>query len=105
MGDIDVSPKGLATKVYDAKGNEIETLIASGANRSPVTYDQIPKDLVNAFVAIEDSRFWTHEGVDVRGVLRASYLLFSSGGEKTQGASTCLLYTSCQKRNPNDLLR
>lgn len=88
MGDIDVSPKGLATKVYDAKGNEIETLIASGANRSPVTYDQIPKDLVNAFVAIEDSRFWTHEGVDVRGVLRASYLLFSSGGEKTQGAST-----------------
>ncbi|WP_434310964.1 transglycosylase domain-containing protein [Hominifimenecus sp. rT4P-3] len=88
MGDIDVSPKGLATKVYDAKGNQIETLIASGANRSPVTYDQIPQDLVNAFVAIEDERFWTHEGVDVRGILRAGYYLLSSGGETTQGAST-----------------
>ncbi len=88
MGDIDVSPKGLATTIYDADGNLIETLVASGANRSPVTYDQIPKDLINAFVAIEDERFWNHEGIDLRGILRAGYYMIKSAGESTQGAST-----------------
>lgn len=88
MGDIDVSPKGLATTIYDADGNLIETLVASGANRSPVTYDQIPRDMINAIIAIEDSRFLNHEGVDLRGIVRSSYLLFQSGGSTTQGAST-----------------
>ncbi len=88
MSDVDVSPKGLATTIYDADGNQIETLVGSGANRSLVTYDQIPTDLVNAFVAIEDERFWTHEGVDIRGMFRAGFLFLSSGGETTQGAST-----------------
>ena len=88
IGDIDVSPKGLATTIYDADGNLIETLVASGANRSPVTYDKIPKDLKNAIVAIEDARFWNHEGIDLRGMIRAVYLMFSSGGSSTQGAST-----------------
>ena len=88
MGDVDVSPKGLATTIYDSQGNVIETLVGSGANRSLVTFDQIPSNLVNAFVAIEDERFWTHEGVDIRGMLRAGYLFLASGGEETQGAST-----------------
>ncbi len=88
MGDVDVSPKGLATTIYDSQGNVIETLVGSGANRSLVTFDQIPSDLVNAFVAIEDERFWTHEGVDIRGMFRAGYLFLASGGVTTQGAST-----------------
>ncbi len=88
MSNVDVSPKGLATTIYDSQGNVIQTLVGSGANRSLVTYEEIPANLVNAFVSIEDERFWTHEGVDIRGMLRAGYLFLASGGSTTQGAST-----------------
>ncbi|MBR3196522.1 MAG: transglycosylase domain-containing protein, partial [Clostridia bacterium] len=48
--------------IYDAQG-ELITSFASIENRIMATYDEIPEDLMNAFVAIEDSRFWTHKGV------------------------------------------
>ncbi|MBQ5952115.1 MAG: penicillin-binding protein [Lachnospiraceae bacterium] len=87
VGTIDVTPLGSATFVYDAEGNRIETLVRSGSNRNPIRYDQLPKHLVDAFVAIEDSRFWTHKGVDFKGMVRA----FTSGlmrGTFNEGAST-----------------
>lgn len=87
MGNIDVSPKGLATTIYDSEGNEIQTLIGKGANRSLITYDQLPENLINAFVAIEDSRFWTHEGIDLKGILRAGVVGLTSG-RFSEGAST-----------------
>ena len=64
IGDLEFSPTGVATTILDSEGNVIQTLIKSGSNREIVEYDQIPKDLVNAFVAIEDSRFWEHHGID-----------------------------------------
>ncbi|MCD8077189.1 MAG: penicillin-binding protein, partial [Lachnospiraceae bacterium] len=88
IGTLDVTPQGISTEVYDSDGNLIETLVTSGSNRDPVTYDEVPEDLVNAFVAIEDSRFWTHSGVDIRGLLRAAVLGVQSGFTSTQGAST-----------------
>ena len=87
MGNLDVSPKGLATTIYDASGNKIQTLIGKGANRSLITYDQLPENLINAFVAIEDSRFWTHEGIDLKGILRAGVVGLTSG-RFSEGAST-----------------
>ncbi len=87
ISGLDVSPQGLETTIYDTDGNVIQTLVSSGANRSLVSYDQIPEDLVNAFVAIEDSRFWTHEGVDVKGIFRAALVGLSSG-RFSEGAST-----------------
>ena len=88
MRTIDVSPQGIATSVYNNKGDLIQTLVASGANRDPVTLDKVPQDLINAFVAIEDSRFWTHQGVDLRGMARAVILGIRSRFRSTQGAST-----------------
>lgn len=88
ISSVDVSPKGLATTIYDSDGEVIQTLVGSGANRSLVTYDQLPEDLINAFVAIEDERFWTHEGIDLKGMVRAAYLGLASGLSTTQGAST-----------------
>ena len=88
MGNIDVAPKGLASTIYDAGGNEIQTLIGTGANRSLITYSQLPQNMINAIVAIEDERFWTHEGVDFRGMIRAGYIGLSSGGSFSEGAST-----------------
>lgn len=86
--DVDVSPVGFATTVYDSDGNEIETLAASGANREYVTIDEIPEDLQHAFVAIEDSRFYTHNGIDAKGIIRAAFIGIFNGGDFSQGAST-----------------
>ena len=77
----------MASTLYDRDGHAVESLIKSGSNRDPVAYSAVPQDLIDAFVAIEDERFWTHEGVDIRGVLRsmASLLL---RGSINGGAST-----------------
>ena len=53
-----------------------------------MTIDEIPKDLQHAFVAIEDERFYKHNGIDLRGIIRAGFTGIISGGKKMQGAST-----------------
>lgn len=55
--------------------------------RRPITYEQVPDDLRNAFIAIEDSRFYDHKGVDFRGIARAVVSAFKQR-RVTQGAST-----------------
>ena len=44
----------------------------SGLDRQPVTYQQITPQMVNALVAIEDSRYWEHGAIDLRGTIRAA---------------------------------
>ncbi len=65
-------PSGFATKVYDSAGNLTDTLVMEGSNREAATYDELPQDLIDAFVAIEDARFWEHNGIDIRSILRAA---------------------------------
>lgn len=55
--------------------------------RIPVTYEQIPAVVKNAFLAAEDDRFFEHHGIDYAGVLRAIVVNLVSG-DRTQGAST-----------------
>lgn len=85
--DIDVSPDGFATNIYDREGNLIQTLVEAGSNRELRTYVDFPQDLIDAFVAIEDQRFWMHQGIDIKGIIRAGVLGLQSG-EFDQGAST-----------------
>lgn len=87
ISTISIKPKGFKTVIYDQAGNEIDTLSTVNSNRIYVYYDDIPKDLVNAFVAIEDERFWTHNGIDMRGIFRAG-AHFITTGRSDQGAST-----------------
>ncbi|RIY32741.1 hypothetical protein CJP74_03810 [Psittacicella melopsittaci] len=72
-------------RVYDRNGD----LIASyGAERRiTLTYDQFPKVLRDAVVAIEDRRFYEHGGIDPRSIARAAFVLVTTG-HKSQGAST-----------------
>lgn len=84
----DVAPVGAATFVYDADGNKIDELVASNSNRIFVTMDQIPENMAHAVVAIEDERFYEHNGIDFRGILRAGYQFVITMGEEAQGAST-----------------
>ena len=88
ISNMDVAPTGFSTTVLSADGKEIATLVASGANRKYVTIDEIPVDLQHAFVAIEDSRFYEHNGIDFKGLLRAGYQFLKTAGDETQGAST-----------------
>ncbi len=87
IDEINVAPTGFATTIYDRDGNETRKLVGSDANREYVSIDKIPKVVQDAFVAIEDERFWTHNGIDVKGIFRAFFTGIASGSF-SQGAST-----------------
>ena len=84
----DVKPKGFTTFVYADDGTtEIERFVSSGSNRVYKSIDEIPVDLQHAFVAIEDERFYEHNGIDLQGIARAAVIGIASG-DFSQGAST-----------------
>ncbi|MCL2350298.1 MAG: penicillin-binding protein, partial [Defluviitaleaceae bacterium] len=82
---VGISGGSLDTVILDRFGNEIATLDA-GVNRIFAEWDDIPQYLKDAIVAIEDERFFEHNGVDGRGMVRAVYQTLAHGN--TQGAST-----------------
>lgn len=83
-----VVPRGYKSTVYDAEGNKTAELIAEGTNRTYVKIENIPKHVQHAFIAIEDARFYEHNGIDLKGILRAGTKFVTSGFKSTQGAST-----------------
>lgn len=84
-----VVASGQATIVYDCEGNEIDQYVSSNSNRLRVeSMDELPDYLGKAFVAIEDKRFYLHNGIDFKGMLRAGWQFLKTGGEEAQGAST-----------------
>ena len=72
-------------RVYSADNKLIAEYGAK--RRIPVTIDQIPKPLIQAVLATEDQRFYSHPGVDIIGVIRAMKAVITTG-QKVQGAST-----------------
>ena len=87
IGNINVTPTGFSTFVYDTDGNQIAKLVSTDSNRIPVTMDMIPENLAHAFVAIEDERFYDHNGIDIQGIIRAGFVGVTSG-HFSEGAST-----------------
>ena len=83
-----IVPTGQASIVYDNAGNEIDRFVGSNANRTIVTMDQVPEHLGQAFVAIEDERFYQHNGIDIKALFRSGYQFIKSGFSETQGGST-----------------
>ena len=66
-----VAPQRYRTTMLDADGNVMRYLAGEEANRVYVPLHQIPKHVREAFIAIEDQRFYLHHGIDVRGIGRA----------------------------------
>ena len=97
--NIKVTPTGFSTFVYDLEGNQTAKLVSQNSNRIPVTHDMIPQDLADAFVAIEDERFYEHNGIDIKGIFRAAYNGLSNKFQFTEGAST--ITQQHHKNNPN----
>ncbi|MFP4497713.1 MAG: transglycosylase domain-containing protein, partial [Vulcanimicrobiota bacterium] len=73
------------TKIYASDGELLATLYKE--NREWVSYDKIPKHMIDAILAIEDSRFYEHRGVSVRDIARAAYVDIKER-KAAQGAST-----------------
>lgn len=88
ISNIDVSPTGFSTFIYNSEGQQTAKLVASDSNRIPVTMDQIPSNLAHAFVAIEDERFYQHNGIDIQGIFRAAVVGIKNKFNFSQGAST-----------------
>ena len=81
----DIRPPA-SSQIYDINGNEIANVHAA-ENRRPVKIEQVPKDLQNAFVAVEDNRFYEHSGIDPRGIARAVWANLR-GRTVSEGGST-----------------
>ena len=74
------------TKVLDQSGNVIG--IFAEEHRVVIPYGDIPKAFVNALVATEDTDFWEHSGISMRGIGRSGWNFVSSFGRRREGAST-----------------
>ena len=78
-------PLAQRTYVYDNQGNEIA--IYQLENSQPISLDEVPDHVIDAFLAVEDNEFWRHDGVNVRSLMRATLSNFASDAPQ-QGAST-----------------
>tara|TARA_A100001011_G_scaffold378200_1_gene442715 strand:- start:8496 stop:10757 length:2262 start_codon:yes stop_codon:yes gene_type:complete len=76
--------QNLATQVYSSDGNVLGTFYYE--NRTPVEYDDLSSDIINALISTEDERFREHSGIDLKSLLRASIGVFT--GRYSGGAST-----------------
>lgn len=84
----DVKPSAYTTTVYaNDEKTVLDTFVGAGSNRVFTSIDNIPLDMQHAVVAIEDSRFYEHNGIDPKGIARALVKGLASGG-LTEGAST-----------------
>lgn len=91
--DLDISTiiaANEASKVFDDKGNYVDSIITD-KKRVIIKYEDMPKNLVNAFVSIEDERFFNHKGVDIKrigGAVFADIKNVIKGKSGLQGGST-----------------
>lgn len=88
ISEMTVAPTKFSTFIYDSEGNQTAKLVASNSNRIPVSMDKIPEDLAHAFVALEDERFYEHNGIDIKGILRAFMVGVKNKFNFSEGAST-----------------
>jgi len=87
INKVDATPEGYLSTVLDKDGKVTETLYVAESNRVYVELDYIPQNLQDAFVAIEDARFYEHHGIDPKGIARA-FVKGVTSGHFSQGAST-----------------
>lgn len=72
----------LATEIISSNGETLGKFYFND-NRTPISYTELPQNLIDALIATEDTRFHEHSGVDARGTLRAVVKLGSGGGAST----------------------
>ena len=83
----DVAPKAFKSYMYNQDGSTAVELVETGSNRIEVEIDEMSEHLQNAFIALEDERFRDHNGIDMKGILRA-FVVGVKNGNFSEGAST-----------------
>jgi penicillin-binding protein 1A len=86
LADFSPTENALTSRIYAADGTLIATFHGE-ENREIVALEQVPQNLKNAVISIEDERFYQHTGVDIEGIIR-SFLINLQTGYISQGAST-----------------
>ena len=84
----DVMPSKLKSVMYYPDGQEAVELVGAQSNRTIASIKNIPDCVPHAFIAIEDNRFYEHNGIDPKGIVRALFVGLSHGGNFSEGAST-----------------
>ena len=74
IASVNIAPSGFATFIYDSEGNQLQKLTTSNSNRISVALDDVPEYLQKGVVAVEDGRFYQHNGIDAKGIIRALYV-------------------------------
>ncbi len=90
LSAVDLTPTKYNTFIYDVDGNVLAEL-KQNENRVWIEFAEIPQNLINAYIAVEDKRFWEHKGVDFRRFLKSTYLSAVAklkGEDDLQGGST-----------------
>jgi len=84
----EIHPINYASVIICSLTGEELVRLHAGVNRTNVTLNQIPEHVRNAFIAIEDERFYYHNGIDIRSIGRALWALVGTEDGGAQGAST-----------------
>lgn len=94
------NPKtNLATQIISAD-NTVLGKFYFNDNRTPISYDEIPSSMIDALIATEDERFYSHSGIDFKGTARALFYLGSKGGGSTITQQLARqLFTGVRSRN------
>jgi penicillin-binding protein 1A len=79
-------PLQVPLRIFSRDGRLISEI--GERRRIPITYDEVPQHVVQAFIAAEDQRFFEHPGIDYRGILRAFFRLLQTGDASGGGGST-----------------
>lgn len=73
--------------IYDVNGKQISKLKLD-KDTQYVKYEDIPETVINAFIAVEDRNFWSHNGIDLKGIMRVGIQFLKTKGEEKHGGST-----------------
>ena len=99
------NPKtNLATQIISSDGVVLGKFYFND-NRTPITYDELPQNIVQALIATEDERYYDHAGIDWRGTLRALFYLGKKGGASTITQQLARqLFVGVRSRNKKEAL-
>lgn len=76
-----------SSRIYDSSGNLL-SILKEGSDNTYLSYEDIPQDVINAFIAVEDRSFWSNDGVDYKGMIRVALRAVLTRGDELHGAST-----------------
>ena len=99
------TPSGYFSTIYNSAGEVTDTLVGSNSNRIEASYEDFPQDLIDAFVSIEDSRFWQHSGIDLRSISRAVVGVLTNNYKGGASTLTQQLIKNLTKKNETTVKR